>query len=56
MIENDELGLKVAKDKKEELWINIKERAERSILQSEAEKEIQEEILKLCEKKIKVEK
>jgi len=52
MIENEELGLKVAKDKTEELWIKLKERAEQTIIQSKAEIEIQTEISKICDKHI----
>jgi len=52
MIENEELGLKVAKDKTEELWIKLRDRAEQTIIQSKAEIEIQETIIKVAEKHI----
>lgn len=55
MIENEELGLKVAEDKTEKLWIQIKEKAEGTIRMSKAEIEIQEKILELAETKIKKE-
>lgn len=53
MIENEELGLKVAENPTEKLWIGIKERAEQAIISSQAEIEIQEKILELAKTKIK---
>ena len=54
MIEDKELGLKVADNPEERLWIGIKERAEQAILQSKAEIEIQKENLRLGEERLKI--
>ena len=52
MIEDKESGLKVAKDKTEELWINLEQRATQAILQSKVEIKIQNKILELCKTEI----
>ena len=53
MISDKDLGLKIAKDPEEELWIGIEDRAKKAILSSKAEIEIQTKILELCKEKIK---
>lgn len=53
MIENEELGVKVATDKEEEFWFKIKEKCEETIKQCNHEITIQENIKELAEKKIK---
>ncbi len=52
MIEDKDLGLKVAEDKQEDFWSKLKTRTEESIDQAGYEIEIQEEVLKLCIKKL----
>ena len=53
MIENEELGLKVAENPEEKLWAEIKDKATDAIVRSKVEIEIQEAIIKLAETKIK---
>jgi len=53
MIEDKKIGLKIAEDKEEEFWTKAKEKVEQSIFNSEKEIEINKEVLKLCNDKLK---
>lgn len=53
MIEDKEMGLKIAKDPIEALWETVKREAEMLIKQSENNLIIQRAMLKMAEKKLK---
>ena len=53
MIENKELGLKIAESDEEMLWENVKREAEALIKQSKNNLIIQKELLKLSQNKLK---
>lgn len=53
MIEDKNLGLKVAENPDEARWEGIKERAEKNIIDNETEMEISRAIIKLAEEKLK---
>jgi hypothetical protein len=53
MIENKEMGLEIAEDKEEALWIKVAEECKAMIEQSERNLIIQKEFLKAAESHIK---
>lgn len=53
MIEDKELGLKIAENPKEAKWEGIKKQAEKSIEERKTEIEINKAIIELAEKKLK---
>ena len=48
MIEDKELGLKVAENEEEEIWDNVKKSTERGIKSMEKELIVNREVLRLC--------
>jgi hypothetical protein len=53
MIENEELGLKIAESSSEELWIRFLEVTKENIKKAENDLELYNEFLKLAESKVK---
>jgi hypothetical protein len=53
MLENEELGFKIAETREEELWSRVKDNAEKLIKNLEDDLILQKEVLKLCEAKLK---
>lgn len=53
MIEDKELGLKVAVNDEEAKWINIEKKAKEGIENNQTEIEINKAIMKLAEEKLK---
>lgn len=53
MLENKELGLKIAEDKTEAKWQLIKDNSENKILEMKLAIEIEETVKKLAESKLK---
>jgi hypothetical protein len=53
MIENKDLGLKVAEDSEEKFWTDLKEKCEKDIKSSEQTIAIAKHIIELCKEKIK---
>ena len=54
MIENEELGLKIAVDKTEAYWEEMKKKCLSMIENAKHEIELDEHILKLCEEKLSI--
>ena len=53
MIEDKELGLKIAENPVEAKWVEIKDRMEKSIVNSKIEIEISKKLIQLANRKIK---
>ena len=53
VIENKELGIKIAENTDEAFWESTKTKIEESIKADERNRKINEVILKLCEKEVK---
>lgn len=52
MIEDKSIGLKIAEDKDEAFWMEVKKKCENAIDMSEKDIIINKHILKLCEEKL----
>jgi hypothetical protein len=55
MLENEELGLKIAVDKEEAFWTEMKKKFIEMNANAKREIEMNEHLLKLCDEKKKVE-
>ena len=55
MIEDKELGLKIAENPEEKFWIMMKEKTEKAINDCEHEIIVQAHVLDLCNEKLKKE-
>jgi len=53
MIENEELGLKIAETTDEAFWTETKEKCEQAILAEERNLKINKTIIALCEEQLK---
>jgi len=52
MIENKELGIKVAKDTDEEFWTDMQEKCTEAIKTEHRNIKVNEELIKLCKKEL----
>ena len=53
MIDDEEMGLKVAEDSEEKFWIETKEKCEEGIKSAKRNLKINEELLKLAKKELR---
>ena len=53
MIENEELGLKIAENSDEKFWTETKEKCEEAIETEKRNLKINKQMLKLCEEELK---
>lgn len=53
VIEDKDIGIKVAVDEEEALWVRIRDKAAQQLRESKAEIELQEAVLKIAESHIK---
>lgn len=54
MIENNDLGLKIAENSDEKFWSETKEKVEEAILAEYRNLKINKSMLKLCERELKL--
>lgn len=54
MIENEELGIKIAENSEEKFWTETKEKCEESLKAELRNQKINQKILELCEEELKL--